>query len=274
MKNNFLISFGTFWSWDMFQGQQELNWNQNNYFTYIKVDPQANIDELRNKIIANNADGHDNERHQIEPSEEIHLYSDKPYEAEANGSVSRVRFLTAIALIILFLTWLNYINLATEKSLERAKEIGIKKVAGAHKSQLIGQIFLESMLINLVALGLAISIVLLPLPIFNTYMGKALDTNLHHLFELWPYFVFVLIGMLISNIYPAFVLSGYSPAKALKGEMQTSSHGLLLRKGLITLQFLTTIILLIGTIVVGKQIRYIMTQPNGADLSQVVDLSG
>ncbi len=274
MKSDFLISFGTFWSWDMFQGQQEFNWNQNNFFTYIKIDPQANVNMLRRKIIANNADGHDNERHNIEPLEEIHLYSDKPYEAEANGSITRVRFLSAIALIILFLTWLNFINLATAKSLERAKEIGIKKVAGAQRPQLIGQVFLESLLINIIAFGMAIAIIFLTLPVFNTYMDKALNTNLHYLFDLWPYFAFVLLGMLISNIYPAFVLSRYSPSKALKGKIQTSSSGLLIRKGLITLQFLTTIILLVGTIVVGKQTRYLMSQPHGTKLSQVVDLSG
>ncbi|MCR9263639.1 MAG: ABC transporter permease [Flavobacteriaceae bacterium] len=274
MKNSFLISFDTLWTWEMFQGQQELNWGQNNFFTYLKVAENSNIAALRKKIQENNADGQDDERHNIEALERIHLYSNKPYEAEANGSANRVNFLSAIALIVLLLSWLNYINLATAKSLERAKEIGIRKVAGAQRLHLVWQIFSESILINGFALILALSLVALALPWFNSYMGQELMVALPNLYSLWPFFVFILLGTIISNIYPAFILSGYRPAKTLKGKIQGSSQGLLLRKGLITVQFLATIVLLIGTLVVGKQIRFLKNQPIGAQLNGVVALKG
>lgn len=274
MKNNFLISFATFWTWNTFQGQQSLNWDQNNFFTYLKIDKNADIDALRTKIQENDADGQDDERHNIEPLEDIHLYSDKPYEAEANGSVSRVRFLSAIALIILILSWLNYINMATAKSLERSKEIGIRKVAGAQRPQLVWQIFVESLLINIVALALGLTIAVSLLPVFSLYMGKDLIVAVPHFYTFWPFFIFVILGALVSNIYPAFVLSGYRPSKVLKGKIQTSTQSLILRKGLITVQFMATITLLIGTLVVGKQIWFLKKQPTGTQLDGVVALSG
>lgn len=274
MKNSFLISFDTLWTWGMFEGQQELNWANNNFFTYLKVAENANIAALRKKIQENNADGKIEERHNIEALESIHLHSNKPYEAEANGSANRVNFLSAIALIVLLLSWLNYVNLATAKSLERAKEIGIRKVAGAQRLHLVWQIFSESILINGLALIIALTLVALALPWFNGYMGQELMVALPNLYSLWPFFVFILLGTIISNIYPAFILSGYHPAKTLKGKIQGSSQGLLLRKGLITLQFLATIVLLIGTLVVGKQIRFLKNQPIGTQLNGVVALRG
>lgn len=274
MKNSFLISFNTFMTWDTFQGQQSQNWDQNNFFTYLKVDKNADMVTLRTKIQKNNADGQDDERHDIEPLEDIHLYSNKPYEAEANGSISRVHFLTAIAFIVLLLSWLNYINLASVKSLERAKETGIRKVAGAQRSQLLGQSFVESVLLNGIAITIAIALVVLVLPIFNNYIGTDLEFDVSYFQALFPIFGIVILGSLLSGLYPAFVVSGYNPSKALKGKMKTSQQSLYIRKGLITLQFLSTIVLLIGTFVVNKQIKFLREQPIGVDLNNIIALNG
>ena len=126
-KTNFLISFDTMKTWDALSGQHKLSWNQNNFFTYLKIDKNTDFKALQQKIIVNNFEHYPDERHNIEALSDIHLYSDKPFEAETNGSISRVRFLSAIAIIILILSWLNYINLSTAKSLERSKEVGIEK---------------------------------------------------------------------------------------------------------------------------------------------------
>jgi putative ABC transport system permease protein len=274
LKTNFLISFSTIKSWDAFLGQQEPSWSQNNFFTFIKVEENTDIYLLRQKIMKSNFEGNNNERHNIEPLEDIHLYSDKPYEAEANGSVTRVKFLSAIAFIILILSWLNYINLSTTKSLERAKEIGIRKVAGAQRSQLILQSLLESIILNSIAIGIAMLLTIILLPAYNSFTGKTLSLQLSDINAFLPVLSFILFGMLLTGLYPALLLSSYSPSRALKGKIRASANGLNTRKGLIIAQFLATIILLVGTIVVTKQINFLQEQPLGVNLQQVIALKG
>jgi len=274
MKNDFLISFNTIMTWEGYRDTPEPNWSGNNLFTYIKLDKNTDGALLKKKVMDFKVEALPFERHNIEPLEDIHLFSDKPYEAEANGSASRVRFLLAIALIIIILSWLNYANLSTAKSLERAKETGIRKVAGAQKPQIVLQSFLESLLLNIAAIIIAVIVVLLVLPPFNTFVGKELVIGFSDLDDFLPLFGFILLGTVLSGIYPAFVLSNYTPAKALKGKIRTSSAGLHIRKGLIIGQFFATIVLLIGTIVVTRQIQFLQNQPIGADLHQVVALNG
>jgi len=274
INNDFLISFKTFYTWKSFEGDWDFTWNQNMYFTYLQVDPLADVELLKKKVMEFKVEGLKYERHNIEPLEDIHLYSEKPYEAESNGSASRITFLLAIALIIIVLSWLNHVNLSTAKSLERAKETGIRKVAGAQKPQIILQSFLESLLLNFAAIVIAILIVVLVLPMFNNYIDKALTIGLANVMDFLPMIGFILLGTAVSGIYPAFILSNYSPARALKGKIRTSGNGITIRKTLIMGQFLATIILLIGTIIVTKQIKFLQDQPIGADLNQVVALSG
>ncbi|MEO0527929.1 MAG: ABC transporter permease [Bacteroidota bacterium] len=274
-RNSFLISYETQKTWiDFGPRMHELNWNMNNYYTYIKVAQNTNIDILRQKIITSDIEENKDERHNIEALEEIHLYSNKPYEVSANGSITRIKFLSAIAFIILMLSWLNYVNLSTTKSMERAKEAGIRKVAGAKKSQLIVQSLIESVLLNFIAIALALTIVLILLPIFNNLTDKDFSLDLNSLIRFLPFFAFILIGMVLAGLYPALLLSSYSPAKALKGKMRTSTQGSNIRKGLIVTQFLATIILLVGTIVITKQIDFLESQPIGADVNQIIALHG
>ena len=274
-RNSFLISYETEKTWTDFGPRaHELNWNMNNYYTYIKVAPNTNANLLRQKIIDSDIEEDTEERHNIEAIESIHLYSNKPYEVSANGSVTRIKFLSAIAFIILILSWLNYVNLSTTKSMERAKEAGIRKVAGAKKSQLIIQSLVESVLLNFMAMAIALTIVLILLPIYNNITGTDLSLNLKSLLGFLPYFLFILFGMIAAGLYPALLLSSYSPAKALKGKIRTSTQGLTIRKGLIVTQFLATIILLVGTLVVTKQINFLESQPIGADVNQTIALRG
>ncbi len=273
-KINYLISFSSINSWRQFKNEKEPNWSFQNYYTYIKIDQKADIDALHKKIIESDIDGDIDERHNIEPVEEIHLRSNKPYEIEANGSITRVKFLTTIAFIILILSWLNYINLSTTKSLERAKEIGIRKVAGAQKKQLILQSLLESIILNLLAISFAIVLAIILLPLYNEFTGKELTFGFYTLKSILPILGVILFGMILAGVYPAILLSSYNPTKALKGKIRTSSQGLNLRKGLIITQFMATIVLLIGAIIVTKQLNFLQEQPIGADLSTMVTLKG
>ncbi|MEM1258751.1 MAG: ABC transporter permease [Bacteroidota bacterium] len=272
ITNDFLVSFSTFRAWDVFEGDWKYTWNQNVYYTFLRVDPNTNYHQFKQKIMDFKIEALPYERHNIEPLEDIHLYSNKPYEAEANGSIQRVRFLFAIGLIIIVLSWLNYINLSTAKSIERAKETGIRQVAGAQKPQILVQSLLESLLLNVVALAIAIGVVLMFLPTFSAFVGINLSFDVSTLNQIGPLLGLMALGAIISGIYPAFILSSYSPAKSLKGRVNTPTSGLTIRKALIIGQFFATIVLIVGTIMVNKQIEFLKNQPTGTDLQRVVAL--
>ncbi|MDT0678611.1 ABC transporter permease [Autumnicola musiva] len=273
-KTNYLISYSTINTWNRMGSNGKPNWNRNNFFTYVKVASNTDIASLQKKITGSDFEKNPHERHNIEAISDIHLHSNKPYEAEANGSNSRVSFLSAIAFIILILSWLNYVNLATAKSLERSKEVGIRKVAGAQRSQLVFQSLGESLLLNLFALLLAIGLVYLMLPLFNRFVGKELFLGLSNLTIILPFLGFILLGTLLSGLYPAMVISGFMPIRALKGKVIASRSGINIRKGLIGLQFFATAVLIIGTLVVSQQIQFLRAQPLGVNLDQIVALNG
>lgn len=274
-RNTFLISYSTENTWDIFpERHKKLNWNMNNFYTYVKVDKNANIASLRQKMIDADIEGDEEERHNIEALHDIHLLSDKPYEVTENGSATRIKFLTAIAFIILILSWLNYVNLSTTKAMERAKEVGIRKVSGAQKGQLILQALLESIILNVLAMLIAFGLALILLPLYNAFAGTEISFDLIDFTKLLPIIGIVLLGTVLAGLYPAIVLSNYSPTKALKGKIRASANGLNLRKGLIIVQFLATIILIIGTIVVTRQINFMQEQPSGVNLNQIISIQG
>lgn len=274
IKNDLLISFKTFYTWELFEGDWERTWSQNEYYTYIKVAENTDVALLNKKVMNFAPEGLKNERHHLEPIEDIHLYSNKPYEAETNGNGNGIKILAIIAFITLVLSWMNYMNLTSSKSLERAKEIGIRKVVGAKKTQLVFQFLLESALLNLIAIVLAVASVYILLPAFSQFVEQDLSFGVEQLKNLLPYFGLILVGASLAAFYPAFVLSRYSPAKVLKGKVQTSKSGLSFRKALIVGQFIATIALLTGTFVANKQIRFLKDRPIGANLDQVVALKG
>lgn len=274
IKNDFLVSFKTFYTWPVFENDWKYTWNQNEYYTYLKIDSNANISQLNQKIMDFEPKGLKNERHHLEAIEDIHLYSNKPYEAETNGSGNSIRLLLIIAFITIVLSWMNYLNLSTSKSLERAKEIGIRKVVGEKKLQLILQSLLESALLNVIAILIGLASVYLLLPVFNKFVGHDFQLYGDQLKNLFPYFGFMLFGTVLSAFYPAFVLSNYKPTKALKGKLQTSSSSLSVRKALIFGQFLATITLLIGAFVANKQINFLQDRPLGANINNIVALNG
>lgn len=274
IKTSYLMSLSSFYKWDIFSQQWDVTWNQNNYFTYIKLDQNADPASVQKKIMGYKVEALPYERHNMEPIEDIHLYSNKPYEAEANGNANSVRFLTIIAFITILLSWLNYINLSTTKSLERAKEIGIRKVAGAKKTQLVLQSLFESAVLNIAAVGIALALTFIFLPAFNSFVGHELSFELMQATDLLLMAGILILGTVLAALYPAFVLSSYRPSRALKGKIQVSSSGLNIRKALIVGQFLATISLLVGTFVANKQIRFIRNQPIGANLNNLVALDG
>ena len=209
------------------------------------------------------------------PMKDIHLFSHFNEEAEVNGDGRSVQFLFLVSILIITIAWINYTNLATVRSLERAREVGVRKVLGALRRDLISQFLLESFLLNFLALAIALILAMLLTPSFNRLIGKDLGSGLYMPISYLIGFVLLfLMGTLLSGIYPAFVLSGYHPVAVLKGAFKNSGKGQFLRKGLIIGQFTASIILIAGTIIVFQQVSFMRTQPLGANISQTLVLDG
>src|SRR5450432_2819391 len=213
------------------------------FYTYLQLKSGTDLNKFESKLPAY-CDRYMNSREQakankmiteihIIPLPDIHLYSNFNQEAEANGNGQSVSFLFMIAFFIIGIAWINYINLATARSMERAREVGVRKVLGALRRNLIGQFLVESFLLNLVAFVFAAAIVTLLTPWFNQLTGRTIHTGFSLPGNYWIGFAAMFLsGSLLSGIYPAFVLSGFQPVYVLKGLFKSSKGGLLLRKGL------------------------------------------
>src|SRR6187431_1587044 len=164
------------------------------------------------------------------PVTDLHLYSNYNQEAEVNGNGQAVNFLFLIAVFIIGIAWITYINLATARSAERAREVGMRKVLGAARSNLIRQFMMESFLINFISLLLSIGIFSLLLPAFDHFIGKDTFTDFTLTSFYWQlFFALFILGTFLSGIYPAFVLASFRPIIVLKGVFKNSSGGINLR---------------------------------------------
>ena len=263
----------------------ETNWGWYDFYTYLRLRSGVDLKKFESKFPAfctryiNNSDwakaNHVVAEIHILPLRDIHLYSNYNQEAEVNGNGQAVSFLFLIAFLIIAIAWINYINLATARSLERAREVGIRKVAGAIRRNLVIQFMVESFLLNLVALSLAGAIVFLLTPWFNQLTGRTGNADVFSASKYWFLFVAVFIGgSALSGLYPAFVLSGFKPVSVLKGLFKNSAGGYLLRKGLIIGQFAASVVLIAGTIIVFQQVNYMRKQSLGVNINQTLVLDG
>ena len=207
---------------------------------------------------------------------DIHLYSEKIKGPEAGGSEQEMGLLTLIGLLILVIAWINYINLSTAKSTERAKEVGLRKVVGGRRGQIIGQFLLESVLINLLALVVGALIVWLCFPLFGPFIGKDIargtpDAGIWHAPLFWIAVVSIyLVSALVVGAYPAFILSGFRPVAVLKGKFVNSGQGVALRKALVMVQFVLSLLLIAGSITVYAQLSYMQHASAGYNKDQVL----
>jgi len=249
-------------------------WNNNEFYTYLKVESGTDLKTLdsklisvRDKYIGKNSTLFFN----LQPVADIHLFSDFIFEPQAHGSYKTVKFLQLISVIILLIAWVNYINLSTAKSLDRAKEVGLRKVIGARKVQLQFQFLTEALLINTLGALLAILITILVAPYFNFLIGNEV---IHDIYLSGSFLInlclFTILGTLIAGFYPAFVLSNLNITSIVKGEFRTSKRGVILRKALVTTQFSASVILIAGTIIVSQQVEYMLSRDLGLDTDQVI----
>jgi putative ABC transport system permease protein len=210
----------------------------------------------------------------LQPITAIHLHSDLAGEPEELGSISYIYIFSAVALFMLIIACINYMNLTTARSARRAKEIGIRKVTGSSKSQLVTQFLIESLLTAILALLLSIGFILLLLPSFNQISGKFISFS--SLLEPSTFLILLAIILfvgLLGGSYPAFYLSKFNPVNVLKGSLSKSSSNATLRKVLVVVQFSISMIMIICTMVVYGQLSYIRNRDLGFNKEQVLSLT-
>jgi putative ABC transport system permease protein len=271
----------------LYQGQADTNRDQNwggfGLFSYFLLKPNTNAPALEKKFPAfleNHIgkfmkDNNQTYTYLLEPLKDVYLKSTRG--GTASGSMTNVRVFAIIGVFILLIAGINFVNLTTARSTERAREVGIRKVVGAERGQLTGQFLGESVILCMIAFVLSVGVCAALLPSFNFLAGKTVSTGIFH----HPGYILTLLGAgigigLLAGIYPALVLSAFQPIVVLRGRFSSGTRGLLLRKGLVISQFTISIGLIAATLLVGSQLNYMRSQELGFNKDQelVLDTHG
>jgi len=258
------------------------NWGGFNNFTYVLLKPGVNVEAFNKKLLpmydkymkAIFEQYNVKVRYEAQPITSIHLHSDLEGEPEELGSMSYIWIFSAVAFFMMLIACINYMNLTTARSARRAKEIGIRKVTGSSKKQLVLQFLGESLFTAFVAVLISALLVLLLLPYFNSISGKAF--TIHTLMQPFNTLLLLSIGLftgLVGGSYPAFYLSGFKPVSILKGALSSASGNVNLRRTLVVLQFTISMIMLICTWVVYSQLNYLRKIDLGFSKEQVMTVT-
>lgn len=261
------------------QYQHDSGWGWNNFITYVELNPNASRTKLLEKLpdfSKKNIDIHDNDLQSktvldLQPIRDIHLHPGLLGDGETI-SRSTIYFFGLIALFILFIAWINYINLSTARAMERAHEVGIKKAIGALRSQLVRQFYLESFLVNFVGILLALGIAVELLPVLGSIIGKNLTFDFSDMRLWFTLGALLVFGTLVAGTYPALVLSSFRITEVLKGKRE--NRGFPLRKSLVVFQFAASLVLIAGTFLVYRQIAYMESHDKGLQMDQMLVVSG
>jgi putative ABC transport system permease protein len=206
-----------------------------------------------------------------QPLRDIHLRSKWGNELEPQGSFNTVIIFSAIAVLILFVACINFINLTTARSTQRANEVGVRKVVGSSRAQLVRQFLSEAIFLSFLSFLLALIFVEIALPVFNNLVGKEFSAG--HILD-WSFLLFLLIGAVVIGMaagsYPAFLMASFRPVAVLKGKIQSSTKGRRFRDALVVFQFCASVVLLVGTAVIYTQLHYIRNKELGFDKGHVV----
>ncbi len=252
---------------------EQNKWTANNEYTYLLVAEGTDINAFNSKLKAY-SDNHEllnNMKVAAERISDIHLYSNKTFEPEVNGSALVVNYMFGIGIFILLLAWINYINLSTAKAMLRAKEVGVRKAIGSSKSQLIRQFFCEAFLVNFAAVLFSLLMSQLLFTHFKNFTGQQLTLEQFGYFNL-IYLIagLTLIGTFISGFYPALVLSDFNPSLTLKGKFSNSAKGIILRKGLVFFQFSATVVLLCVAFAIYSQVNFLSKTDLGVQIDDTL----
>ena len=209
--------------------------------------------------------------YRLQPLTDIHLYSDLTGEFRTNGSIEYVTIFSALAIFILLLACINFMNLSTARSSKRAKEVGVRKTLGSGKFELSTQFFLESLVFSFVALGVGLVLVELTLPYFSELAGRSITSDYFSSISVFGLILAIVIGTgLLAGSYPSLMLSSFRPSQVLKGTfLEQKGHGIF-RKGLVVFQFSISIVIIVGLFTINKQLRFIQNKDLGFEKEQVI----
>ncbi len=289
-KNSFIRNHNVFMAMTGNEDSFSTEWGNHNYPTFIKLRQGADIKDfdlflesaLRDYVIPGvqkYAPGITEEQFLASGNylnfstialTDIHLYSNRHPELSSNGNIQNIYILSFIALFLILLASINFMNLSTAQSLKRAKEVGVRKVIGSHKSELITQFLTESGLITFMSMVVAIAIVSIAVPFFNELAGKEISIPFEN-----PFFWLILVALvtvlsLFSGSYPAFFMSKFKPIQALKGIAQNGIEGGKIRNSLVVFQFAISVFLIISTLVVFQQLQFMQNKDLGFTKDQVL----
>lgn len=262
---------------DRYGKDLDQNWGQANFVTYFLTRPEpivekAVLEEKINGILEAAGRARPGRSLYVQPLRGIHLKSNLAAEFEANSSVANIVFYSVIGFIILLIACLNSMNLSTARAIRRAKEVGIRKTVGAERSQLISQFFGEAFILSALALILGLFVVALILPSFNSLTGKHLSFSDSFFSIFLISAVTIIVTTTGSGIYPAIFLSSFKPVQAIKSAAISRSRGSVMRKILVVTQFSLSIIFLICTLGVWKQLNFIKNRNLGLNKEHVVNV--
>jgi putative ABC transport system permease protein len=273
IPTNSIIALDFIGSFSSLAQSKELIWWSANYETYVRLAPSTDLKALtekteaivRKELASELTNPGDFVRYNFMPLTDIYLRSDMGEWAKVSD-IKYIYIFGAIALLVLLIACINYVNLATARAADRAKEVGIRKVVGAMRNQLLSQFTGESLIVTLLSLGVGFLIVRLAMPAFNEITGKSFAASI--VFS--PVFIgtSILLAFIIAlaaGTYPAIAITSFKPVSVLRGNFKTSQRGIWLRKGLVVFQFCVSTILVIGTLVVVKQLDFIQEKKLGYD---------
>jgi len=247
------------------------NWGNNSWRTFVQLNPNANVRTVNAKIkdVVLNHFADDKITQASKPEIELFpmskwtLYTDFENGKNVGGYIKYVRLFAILGLIVLLIACINFMNLSTAHSSKRSKEIGIRKAVGSLRKQLIGQFLSESMLITILAFLVSVVVVFFALPYFNKLTDKDMSLFVSNLLFWFLIIAFTLLTGLIAGSYPALYLSSFNPVKVLKGKVNTGKGGALPRKILVVVQFASSVVLMIGTVIIYQQIQHGKGRPIG-----------
>jgi ABC-type antimicrobial peptide transport system permease subunit len=272
-----IIPIVNFWEW--WDGPQD-GWGMIMFYTYLQLQPHSSPASVGSKIAAVLNENVPQQQAEIrmQPLMDVHLKSNFGWDLDnfEQGSQSTLTIFTLAALVVLLLALINFTNLSTARSASRAKEVGLRKINGARRSEIIGQFLGESVVISFLALLLALVLVYFGLPFFNNLAGKQIEfAGLFEPHLFLPLLAVTLMTGILSGSYPSFFLSSFQPASVLKGEISPGGQSqAVLRKTLVVVQFALTLFLIMGSTIVNRQLKYMRTKELGMDTSNIITTEG
>lgn len=267
------------------ENQSETSWGWYDFYCFVLLRPGTDVKAFQHKwdqYVQKDrqemwAKYNEKQEFILQPLTSIHLYSNLLYETSPRDlrDGDSVYALSVVALFILVIAWVNYINLATARSIKRANEVGVRKVVGAYRGQLIAQFLTESILLNIIVASLAIITVRLLWNPFSSLTGWHIPMDYLFQGDFWKLVVALfLTGALMSGFYPAIILSSFKPIAVLKGKVIQSSSGNYVRKGLVIFQFMASVFLISGSLIVYQQLEYMKNKDLGMNINQTLILKG